>query len=308
MSLIGENIHIISPSVKQAIAERDENFILDLVKKQLEAGVDVIDLNIGPAKGPLEGSMKWLIELVQGVGKSSAAVNFSLDTTSLAELKSGFEVLKNPTGAFLNSASAVQERLENTTKLAAKYGANLIALTLGEAGIPKTAEERFELAYTMVEVANAQGIENNKIYLDPLVLPVCVDQTQAGTALESIRMFKESFEPEVKTVVGLSNISNGCTKEFRPLINRVFFTLALGAGLDCAIVDSFDTQTVELHNCLKNGTAEGIYAALYDMSKNFGELEDLEFDKTDPEQVKVFKTAQILLNKEIYTHSYLGEI
>ena len=305
MSLIGENIHIISPSVKQAIIERDGSFILDLVRRQVDCGVKIIDLNIGPAKGSLEGSMRWLIELVQD---NIAGVNFSLDTTSFTELKSGFEVLKNPSIAFLNSTSAVPERLQNTVELAAKYGSNLVALTLSEAGIPKTAEERFELAYAMAEAANAAGIDNSKIYLDPLVLPVCVDQAQAGTALESIRMFKESFEPEIKTVVGLSNISNGCTKEFRPLINRVFLILALGAGLDAAIVDSFDAQTVELHNDAQNGNLKGIWSALYKMSKNFCELEELEFDKTNPEQAKIYKTAQILLNKEIYTHSYLGEI
>ena len=305
MSLIGENIHIISPSVKEAIANRNENFILDLVNRQLQSGVDTIDLNIGPAKGPIEGSMKWLVELLQSNFSKTA---FSLDTTSLAELTSGFEVLKNPEQAFLNSASAVPERLQNTTELAAKYNSNLIALTLSETGIPKTAEERFELAYIMAEVANAMGIENSKIYLDPLVLPVCVDQNQAGVALESIRMFKESFEPEIKTVVGLSNISNGCTKEFRPLINRVFLVLALGAGLDCAIVDSFDVETVQLYNDTKKGTLKGIWASLYEMSKAFGTLEEVKFDKTDSEQFKIYKTAQILLNKEIYTHSYLGEV
>jgi len=302
LSLIGENIHIISPSVKAAIVERDRAFISDLVKRQVDAGVKVVDLNIGPAKGALEGSMAWLVELLQD---SFDGVDFSLDTTSLAELKSGFEALKNSSGAFLNSASAVEARLNSTVELAAKYGANLIALTLGDGGIPKTAEERFELAYMMAEAANAEGIENGKIYLDPLVLPVCVDQAQAGVALESIRMFKESFEPEIKTVIGLSNISNGCTKEFRPIINQVFFTLALGAGLDGAIVDSFDKPIIDIYNGVKNGTLKGIFGSLYEMSKNFGELEELEFDKTDPEQVKIYKTAQILLNKEIYSHSFI---
>ncbi len=311
MTLIGENIHIISPKVKQAIIDKDAEFILDLVKAQLESGVGTIDLNIGPAKGALEGSMKWLLELIQNTFKN---VSFSLDTTSLAELKSGFEILKNPSDAFLNSASAEPARLQSTVELAAKYGSNLIALTLsGASGIPKTAEERFELAYNMAEAANAQGIDNSKIYLDPLVLPICVDQAQAGVTLDSIRMFKESFEPEIKTVVGLSNVSNGCPKENRALINRVFLALALGAGLDIAIVDSFDLETLKVFKTIKSSigaadASKGIYYSLYEMNKNFCELEDLKFDKTDPEQLKIYKTAQILLGKEIYTHSYLGGI
>lgn len=303
MTLIGENIHIISPVVKLAIIEKNEKFILDLVKKQIEAGVKTIDLNIGPGKGGLVGSMKWLINLIQNNFK----VDFSLDTTSLDELKSGFEILNNSKNSFLNSASAEPTRLSTTTKLAKEFDANLIALTLNNSGIPKTAEERLELAYEMATAANEEGIENSKIYLDPLVLPVCVDQTQAGVTLDSIRMFKESFDPEIKTIIGLSNISNGCTKEYRPLINRVFLVLAMGSGLDGAIVDALDLETIKTYNAVKQGKGDvnEIYFSLYEMSKNFADFEDLKINKEDEEQLKIYKTAQILLNKEIYTHSFV---
>lgn len=307
MALIGENIHIISPVVKAAIVEKNDEFILDLVKKQVNCGINIIDLNIGPAKGALAKSMARLVNLIQ---ENFPDIAISLDTTSISELKEGFEALKSRKNSFLNSASADPQRLSNTVALASEYSVNLIALTLDNStGIPKTPEERLELAYSMAIAANENGIENGKIFLDPLVLPVCVDQAQASVTLNSIRMFKESFDPEIKTIIGLSNISNGCTRELRPLINRVFFTLALGAGLDAAIVDGLDTEIINLYNALKSGknaeTLNPIYFALYEMSKNFGELTDLTVDKNDPEQVRVFKTAQILLNKEIYTHSFV---
>lgn len=304
MGLIGENIHIISPAIKNAIAEKNENFILNLAKRQIEAGIKIIDLNIGPAKGPVAGAMEWLVSLVQ----NNFDVDFSLDTTNLIELEKGLKCIKNPENSFLNSTSAEPIKLDNATTLASKYNCNLIALTMNNSsGIPKTAEERLELAYEMACVANEKGIENSKIYVDPLVLPVCVDQNQASITLNSIRMFKESFDPEIKTVIGLSNISNGCKNEFRALINRTFLTLALGAGLDCAIIDALDNETIEMYNKIKSsdsGLLE-IYFSLFEMSKNFGELEDITFDKDDIEQVKIYKTAQILLNKEIYTHSFI---
>ena len=304
VGIIGENIHIISKSVKEALIARDEEFILNLAQKQIDSGIKIIDLNIGPAKGAIAGSMAWLVELLS----SKFDVNFSLDTTNSLELESGFKILKNPENCFLNSASAEPERLEKTVEIAAKYGSNLVALTLNNAlGIPKTSEERLELAFEMVSCANEAGIENGKIYIDPLVLPVSVDQTQAGVALESIRMFKESFDPEVKTVIGLSNISNGSYKELRPVLNRAFLALALGAGLDYVIADGMDTELINVYRALRGEDIKinKIYKDLFDMSQNFGEIDDLAYDKEDKEAHALYSAARVLLNKEIYTHSFI---
>ncbi len=90
--LIGENLHIISKRTKEAIMERDESYVLDNIKKQYENGVKTIDLNIGPAKGKVEGSLKWLIELIG----QKYDVDFSLDTTNISEMKEGVSTLKHP--------------------------------------------------------------------------------------------------------------------------------------------------------------------------------------------------------------------
>lgn len=307
MTLIGENIHIISPSIKEAIAERDETFILNLVKKQLDAGISTLDLNIGPAKAKLEGAMSWLVSLISA---NFPEVNLSLDTTSVKELEEGFALLKRPQMCFLNSATADETRLLSTSALVKKYDANLIALTLDSAsGIPKTSDERLELAFRIIEKTAEAEIDNSKIYFDPLVLPVCVEQAQASVALEAIRMFKESFDPEVKTVIGLSNVSNGAPRERRPLINRVFLVLALGAGLDAAIIDSFDEETAAAYNAIRSNKAETgqekLYLELYKMANTLSELEDVNYDSSDPAQSAIYKCAKILLNKEIYSHSFL---
>jgi len=138
---------------------------------------------------------------------------------------------------------------------------------------------------------------------------VCVDQTQAAEALNTIRMLKESFDPQVMTTIGLSNVSNGCPKELRPLINRVFMVLAMGCGLDSAIVDSFDSELLRINHVIEKQTAQNsydkLYLNLYDMMQAFDDTDSIEYDKTDIEQVKIFKTAEILLNKKVYTNSYL---
>ena len=153
-----------------------------------------------------------------------------------------------------------------------------------------------------------KGIDSSKIFFDPLILPVSVDQSQAVEALNTIKMIKESFEPPIKTVIGLSNISNGSPKEMRGLINRVFAVLAYGAGLDAAIIDAKDVELVRIFRMLEkqsphNGIDE-LYISLANMISDFSDLSDIIYDKSSAEQTKIIKTAGILLNNEIYSHSF----
>ncbi len=304
--LIGENLHIISKQTKEAIAERNEKYVLDNIKKQINNGIKTLDLNIGPAKAKIQGALSWLIDLVQ----DNFDVNFSLDTTNIEEMKNGFLALKNPSNAFLNSTSADLEKLNTACEIVSKYEANMIALTMSaQSGIPKTPDERIELAFSIIESTSEYGIDNSKVWIDPLILPICAAQEQAVVSLDTIRMIKESFDPEVKTLIGLSNISNGCPSELRADINRVFLALALGCGLDGAIVDSFDTKTLEVYNVVKtrkvNNALDGLYLKLYNAMVNFEDIDEIKYDKSDVEQHKIIRCAQILLNREIYSHSFV---
>lgn len=301
--LIGENIHIISKTVQAALLERNEEFILDLIKKQ--TNMDYIDLNVGPAKNTLEGVLPWLCDLVE----SNTSLKISFDTTNSNEMRRGLEKSKAPQNCLINSTSADEVRLEKITDLASEFGSSLIALTMNkELGIPKSADDRLALAFEIYEKCAEKEIGNERIFFDPLILPIGVDQAQAQEALNTIQMLKESFDPQVMTTLGLSNISNGSPREIRPLINRVFATLAFGAGLDSAIIDALDIELINTikvleTNSAKNNTDE-LYIKLSDMIKNFSEIEEIDYDKSDEEQVKIIKTARILLNKEIYTHSF----
>lgn len=306
MKLISENLHIISKSTKEAVLNRDEIYIKNLLQKQIETSPDWIDLNIGPVRGAFAGTMQWLVSLAQDM----TSIPLSLDSTNADEIELGMSLAKNSENWIINSTSADLTRLNRVTDIAAKYGCNIIALTMNsELGIPKESDKRLELAFEITAVTEEKGIENNKIYFDPLILPVCVDQTQAAEALNTIRMLKESFDPQVMTTIGLSNVSNGCPKELRPLINRVFMVLAMGCGLDSAIVDSFDSELLRINRVIEKQTAQNsydkLYLNLYDMMQAFDDTDSIEYDKTDIEQVKIFKTAEILLNKKVYTNSYL---
>lgn len=301
MILIGENIHVISKIVREALIKRDENFVLDLINAQNK--MDYIDLNVGPAKSDLIDVLPWLAKIIQ----NNSECGISFDTTNSEEMKKGLQSFSGKT--FINSISLDDERIEKIGGLAVEYGSNLIALTLSkENGIPKDADGRLEIAFNIYEKCLEKGIDNEKLFFDPLILPICVDQSQGIEAINTIKMIKESFDPPVKTVIGLSNISNGCPKDLRPLINRVYASLAFGAGLDAAIIDAKDDELIRILKMLEMNSPKSpldkLYVNLSDMISNFGELDDVEFDKNDLEQLKVIKTARILLNNEIYSHSF----
>lgn len=306
MKLISENLHIISKNTKEAVKNRDEKFIRNLLTRQIDSNPDWIDLNIGPARGAFSGSMKWLVDIVSDM----TDIPLSLDTTNIAEIEDGLNLAKNPGNWIINSTSADIERLDSVANIARKFESNIIALTMNsEIGIPKEADGRLELAFEILEKTQEIGIDNSKIFFDPLILPVTVEQSQAVEALNTIRMLKEGFDPPVMTTIGLSNVSNGAPAELRSLINRVFFVLAAGCGLDSAIVDSFDEELLRINKILETNNPTESYdeliLSLYNMMKEFGDISDIGYNKNDKNQTEIYKTANILLGKTVYSNSYL---
>ncbi len=304
MLLIGENIQIMSPPIKQAIEARDARYIQELAVRQVEAGAGIIDLNIGPQKKLGHEVMPWIVQAVQDV----VDVPLSLDTTNLAAMRAGLEVCTRP--ALLNSASADPTRLDSVMQLAAEFEAKVIALTMGVDGIPTTADGRAGIAMeALLPAAEAAGLPMPSIFLDPLVLTVTCNQDVAEAAVDAIRIFTQLSDPPPTTVVGLSNVSNGCPAEFRGLINRTYLVMLMGAGLDAAIADPLDTKQNEFIRVVEQrdtSTALGkLVVALYDASAAMEELDPALIDPEDSDQVDIYKTYRMLQNKVIYADSYL---
>lgn len=303
MILIGENIHVISKKVREALINRDEIFvkqILDLQKK-----MDFADLNVGPARGELEGVLGWL----SGIVERDFDLKISLDTTNFSEMKNAFSNIKNSENIFLNSVGLDENKLSLMCRLAVEKDCNLIALTMEkESGIPKTSDGRLEIALQIYEKCLECGMNSEKIFFDPLVLPLKVDQTQAVESLNTLKMLKESFDPPVKTVIGLSNISNGAPSNLRPLINRIYGVMAFGAGLDAVIMDAADEELIRIFRMLETSSPEkkidNLYLKIAKIIENFEDLDDIQYDKNNDEEVQIIKTCEVLLNKKIYSDSF----
>lgn len=303
MLIIGENIHIISDRVKDAIANRNAKFIQDLALRQIKAGAEVLDLNIGPQKRKGPEIVEWLVNTLREV----TDVPLSFDTTNATAIELGLELTQG--NAWINSTSADPERMEATMPLAAKYNCKIIGLAMGK-GLPGTAEQRVELAMgVLIPRAIELGIPMENFYLDPLVLTVNGCQDQAPQTLEAVRFFKQVADPPPMTVVGLSNISNSVPNENRSLINRTFMVMLMAAGLDAAIADPLDRHLMDWIRVVEErDDSKPLYRALltlYDRTAAMEELEPEDVDMGDPEQEALYKTVQVLRNKIIYAHAYL---
>lgn len=307
MYIIGENIHIISDNVKAALKERDARYFQELAVKQVEAGAQALDLNLGPRKKDWEEVFPWMVETVEAV----VDVPLSFDSTNILGIEAG---LKKVTKAqpIINSTSAESERLEKVPLLAKQYNTRLIALTMGKSGIPVAADERVTIALEkliprMLEV----DFPIEDLIIDPLALTVSGCQEYAPELIEAVRTLPFAWDPPPAISIGLSNISNAVPKMNRPHINRVYCAMLMGAGLEMMIADPLDVslqETVRIIEERDEATPVGrLLLKIADRTENMEEPSVDDVDMDDPEQAVIWKTLQILLNKIIYADGYLSQ-
>lgn len=307
MYIIGENIHIISERVKKALMEKDAKFFQELAVKQVEAGAQALDLNLGPRKKDGEEVFPWIVETIEKV----VDVPLSFDTTNLAAIEAG---LKKVTKAqpFINSTSAEPERLEKVPLLAKKYNTRLIALTMGSGGIPVGADERVSIAIEqliprMLEI----DFPIEDLIIDPLVLTVSGCQQYCPQLIEAVRTLQYAWDPAPNISVGLSNVSNAVPPENRPLINSVYCAMLMGVGLKMMIANPLEKvlmDTIRIIETRDDSTPKG--RLLLKIADRIAAMEEPQYedvDPSDPEQVAIWKTVQILLNKVIYADGYLQQ-
>jgi cobalamin-dependent methionine synthase I len=210
----------------------------------------------------------------------------------------------------LNSTSAEPERLEKIPLLAKKYGAKVIALTMKTEGIPVEADARVNIAVeTLIPRMMEIDFPMENLIIDPLVLTVSGCQQYCPHLIETVRTLQYAWDPTPNISVGLSNVSNAVPNENRPLINRVYLAMLMGVGLQMMIANPFDGKQNDVIRWIETKDTSNSLATVYNKIAErtcVGEDPQMEdFDMSDPEQVAIWKTTQILLNKVIYADAYL---
>lgn len=233
MLIIGEKLNSAIPSVRQIINNKDTAAVQKLALEQVEAGADYLDLNTAQCNEAED--MEWLIHTVEDV----TDVPLCIDSTDAGVIKKALNIVKgDKSKVMINSISMEKNRLEGMLPLVLEYNCPLIGLTVDDGGIPKTAEERIQIAERLVEILSKKGYDLSQLYIDPLVLPLAVKHTHATMFFQCIADIKRLFN--VKTVSGLSNISFNMPK--RRLINRYFLAVCMAHGMDAAILDPLDKK------------------------------------------------------------------
>lgn len=232
MFIIGELLNGMYKKVGEALIKKDAAAIQDLARAQIAAGADALDLNCGPVSRNQLEDMRWLIETVQEVTHKAVVI----DSSKPRVIADVIAYAKN--GVIINSTTADREKLEVLVPVARDKGCGLIALAMDKKGVPQNKDQRLELAATILAFCQDNNFPFEKLYLDPVVMPVDCAQAQLKEVIETIREFKSLSDPAPQTVVGLSNVSQGM--DDRSLVNRVFLIMAQEAGLDAAILDPLD--------------------------------------------------------------------
>jgi len=241
MLVIGEKINASNKSVGKAIDEKNAGFLADLAQKEDVAGADFIDVNCGVGKNARQNAgavMEWLMDVVQ----DATSKPICIDSDDPAVIKAALGKYRGEK-LMINSVNAEPDRLDSIGKLAAESGTDLVALVMKEGGIPATVEERMVAAEMIMTHLNKLGVQEDKVYFDPLVLPISVDQSQGLVTLDTIQEIKRRY-PAAKTTMGLSNISFGLPN--RGMINRAFMLMSVAAGLDSAILDPLDAKMMSM--------------------------------------------------------------
>jgi len=252
--------------VKDAIASQNKQPIQELAKRQTEAGATYLDVNVGTAAADQEGTMQWLVETIQ----ETCSTPLCLDSQKPGVIAAGVKVVNADNGLLLNSTplnkKSDEEVFDKYLEMADQAGpkTNIITLTMDKNGVPQDTDMRVALAAEIVQKAMEKGFDTQRLFIDPIALPVKVPnaQVQVGNILNAMDQIKYLADPAPHMTIGLSNISQGTSE--RSLINRIFLAMAISHGLDSAIADVLD--------------------------------EDL---------MNVVATSDMLMNKQIYSDSFL---
>jgi len=237
MLIIGENINASNRRIAEAIRARNSTFLQELALAQSAA--DYLDVNVGGDKGSTGQEiedMKWLIDIICKVTDKAIVVDSANPEVIEAGLKQGEARV-----AMINSVNAEKARLEAIGPLVDEYQVDVIALAMDDNGIPSRVEERIRACDLILEGLSRYNIPAEKVYFDPLVLPIGVDTTQGQVTLKTLEQIKARY-PEAKTVVGLSNTSYGLPQ--RSMINDAFLLMLMYVGLDSVIVNPLHNSTI----------------------------------------------------------------
>ena len=229
MYIIGEKINGSIPRTAEAIKNRDESYIIGLIRAQEDAGADYLDVCAGTQPEEEYETLCWLVDIVQ----EHSSKPICIDSPNPRILERIFPRISKP--GIINSISGEGDKCEVLLPLLRDNSEwQAVVLCCDNRGIPASADEKVNLAFNLIEEAGKYGVSPDRLHIDPLVLALSAVNDSAVQFCDAIRRIKEGC-PTVNVAAAISNVSFGLPA--RGLVNRNFLTLTIAAGLDTIIAD-----------------------------------------------------------------------
>jgi len=226
--MIGEKLNPTGiKKLGQALVEQNFDYVKYLAQRQVAWGADLLDVNVGHPKIDEAAIMPKVVEAVISV----VDVPLCIDSNEPRILEAGLRIA--PGKPLVNSVNGEEKQLATVLPIVKERGAAVIGLTIGEEGIPATAEERLAAAGKIIERAAKMGIPVEDIIIDPLVMTVGHNSNAAMVTLKTIELVKKEYGVNIS--LGASNVSFGLPD--RHAVNSAFLSLAIQAGATCSITD-----------------------------------------------------------------------
>jgi len=293
IKVVAENINIMSKYTGNAMREKNPGPIQEWAEKLTEKSADLLDLNLGPARKGGPEMMQWLVKTVQ----EATDLPLFLDTTNSQAIEAGLQVYQPKKGpAVINSIMATPERMALQLPLVAKYGCEMVGLMWGPEGIPRDENERAVLLDSMMTQAAEHAIELERIWFDPIVVPVSSQQKELQGCTTFMQWLPD-LAPGSQSTCGLSNVSNGSPDELRDILNQVYLCILKKCGITSAILDGFDEAIVKIAHD-QELELEALVGRIVDG-------EEVNTSGMGKREIEYVKTAKLLMGHSLYSHSWL---
>ena len=242
IKVIGERINPTGKKLfKEALRNENYDYILREAVDEVNAGADILDVNVGLPEINEEEVMTRLIKEIQSI----LDVPLQIDSSNPKVIESALRAYNGK--AIVNSVTGENKKLQEILPIVKKYGASVIGLTLDEKGIPKSIEDRILIADKIISAAKMYGISKDDIYIDCLTLTAAASQKEVMETLKALKLISENLK--VKTVLGVSNVSFGLPN--RELLNRTFLAAALTLGLNFPIINPCQSEIMDTIKAFK---------------------------------------------------------
>lgn len=303
MFIVGNEIRLTRSPLASAVAQRFDLLIKTMARRQVDAGANWLLLDLGPQRKNAGDDLAWLVKTVQ----DEVIIPLVLRGDDPAAMEAGILAARGK--VLIDATLPGVKDPDAFLDLARRHG-TLLALSACPGGLPTPTEERLRyVTESLLPTAFDAGLTLEQVYVDPLVTALTCDQPMVPATVETLRLLKVAAEPAPNTLVHLDDVADGAADAAKPYIVQAYLSMLLAAGVDALVANALDPDLIDVLRIVQERDPVTAYdrlmVRLYDVTRAEADLEPAFVDETDPEQVKLYKTAQVLNNELMYAGGYL---